>query len=224
MAKVILVWNEHPTEVVAGYHARKVAEILRRVYRHKVVRVRIPENRTHNGILANKLSKNTITRLLKLEATDVTKEHSEKHHAITFNFHASPANGMGRATLDHPNNFRVVEGEESTLDNAEILIEPTKGNYIIEVPAIFVPLPKRIGDRIKKNKRKTWDLVSNALCREPDVERRRKIAHISSALVPEIPQHTKWTHMKIKQQQKYLHPAISEKIAAAIHERISRKA
>ena len=30
MAKVVLVWNEHPTEVVAGFHCRKVAEILKK--------------------------------------------------------------------------------------------------------------------------------------------------------------------------------------------------
>ncbi len=48
MAKVVLIWNEHPTEVVAGFHAREVAEILRRPpYNHEVIVEKIPTRETN---------------------------------------------------------------------------------------------------------------------------------------------------------------------------------
>lgn len=41
MARIVILWNEHPTETLAGYHARKVMRLLKD-YGHEVIQEKIP--------------------------------------------------------------------------------------------------------------------------------------------------------------------------------------
>ena len=77
MAKVVLVWNEHPTEVVAGYHARKVAQILKEKYGHEVIMEKVRVAETNYGLyrtirpfsIFEKILQHTGHFLYKIEAT-----------------------------------------------------------------------------------------------------------------------------------------------------------
>ncbi len=51
MAKIVIVLGEHPTEVVAAFHARKVAKILREKYGHDVIVEKVPLEETNYGIV-----------------------------------------------------------------------------------------------------------------------------------------------------------------------------
>ena len=108
MAKVVLVWNEHPTEVVAGFHARKVAKILKEKYGHEVVMEKIPVAETNYGtITSRKRPKKRVDALEKLRPSlNIARQLSAKHDAITFNFHCSPAKSF------NPHQIAIVSLEQ----------------------------------------------------------------------------------------------------------------
>ncbi len=207
--KVVLVWNEHPTEVVAGHHARKVAEILRRDYGHEVVMEKIPVRKTDYGILMRESAANAREKLKKLDySSTIAARYARKHKAFAFNFHASKAEAMGQSETMAPHDFRVGEQrihyKIRRLDT-EIVFLPNRGkSFVIEMPGIYFDLRSRIHD-------KTIDKLFEI---EPGDTNR-----FFELLLTKIGA----MQLKHPEQQKYLRPAISEKIAAAIHERISRK-
>lgn len=213
MAKVVLVWNEHPTEVVAGLHARKVAKILREKYGHEVVVKKIPAKETIYGVLDIRDSAKAAWHIRNRRSSlDITKEIAERHHAPAFNFHATSAIKVAEANKYKPDKFRIGEKElaESPMMNREIEFIHKRGekdNLVVEMPGFETNLPARI---LKKR----WPRL------EAIVEDER----ISPALKEKVEDYLlRYMPLRHPRQQKFLHPAISEKIAAAIHERITQR-
>ncbi len=246
MARVVLVWNEHPTEVVAGYHARKVARILKEKYGHEVILDKIPVSETNYGALSkmqrpsrleklrvwlykhlpsridrprlvgrkgyalNKFlvspsrekSQATMTKLWGKPSIEIADEKSKLRGAPCFNFHCTRAERMGNALTSGPANFRVG----ATVDS-EIVLEQSrkrgKQNAVVELPAFYEELPKKA---LRKQKVR-YEFLSTLFPLNPH----------------SVQYYFERTPLNHPEQQKFLHPAISEKIAAAIHERITRR-
>jgi len=217
MAKVVLIWNEHPTEVVAGFHARKVAEILRgKKYRHKVIVKKVPVAETNYGIVRKYSPIEAVQQLIELkDSYEFAQEAARENKAICFNFHASSPSIMGAAAWQKPGNFEV--GEFSPLQPGyptEIAFQRNRNanHYLIELPGVNLPLKRKIR-RKREEQRKAVFLANNLSNTYP--------SHLEKRLNPTY--HLYRMPLADKRQQKYLHPAISEKIAQAIHERITRK-
>ncbi len=219
MAKVVLVWNEHPTEVVAGFHARKVANILREKYGHEVVVEKTPVGKTIYGMARAGTPKEAFETLLKdFKIKDrISDEAATKHLAPVFNFHSSSPSVMGQAQERNPDEFNVMEvkqGDHSPFNGfkGEIQFIESGQHHYVEVPGILEDLPKK--SKAKQEKRikavrdarpLDWDAIAGT---DPSLADHYQL---------------KRTPLGKSEQQKYLHPAISEKIAAAIHERITEK-
>ncbi len=111
MAKIVLVWNEHPTEVVAGYHCRAVAKLLRGMG-HEVIVEKIPAKETNYGIITHdhEKPKSAFEKLAQLKISiEVAREAAEKHDAFAFNFHASPPDVQGNSMQLSPDDFKIGE-------------------------------------------------------------------------------------------------------------------
>ncbi len=217
MAKVVLVWNEHPTEVVAGFHARKVARILREKYGHEVIMEKIPARETNYGIVQRNIPRRAIVQLSTLsDSYEWAKMKAEKHGATAFNFHASEPELMCEAAKRHVTKFRVGEFSAHRRTKAKSEIEFNKmnnGNFVIEVPGIIAEIPGPKGEvnlaRIRNIRRTLGERVDM----DAQIVRKRT----------EHQYHSQLMQLHSPEQQKYLSPVISEKIAAAIHKRISRQ-
>ncbi len=225
MAKVILIWNEHPTEVVAGFHARKVARILREKYGHEVVLEKVPVAETNYGIVSGIKSKDsarkTLDALAKLKPSIArAAQAAQRHRAVAFNFHASNDTCMGNATHLAPEDFSVelsrLEDKKRQWYKKEVFIgkQTSDNDYIVEVPAFLMPF---------ENANLAERRLKQILAVAPQLRRLKHQKRNSVMQDLNIVYHTGSTPLRHPAQQKYLHPAISEKIAQAIHERISRK-
>lgn len=207
MAKVVLVWNEHPTEVVAGFHARKVAQLLRK-RGHEVVVEKIPVSETNYGIVRASANSAELTkRLRKLtHSLEIARRFKEKHKAFAFNFHASKASVLGEAAKKQPDEFTIGHYTNfyDLVNNSEIAIIGSEKHFIVEVPGINMPIPER-NAKINRQRISRLGFESQGT---NDLQLKYYVEHMP---------------LKHKGQQKYLDPVISEKIAAAIHERISKK-
>ncbi len=227
MAKVVLVWNEHPTEVIAGYHARKVAEILKEKYGHEVIVEKIPARKTNYGIVSKVSStadaETALDKLSKLKPSFTRgREFSKKHGAATFNFHCSRSIGMGQARQKPLKKFKV--GFENPrehkiggfLHEITFIGNPQENHFVVEIPAKTQELP----ERIRQQKR----------MQIKEIRKQNRVAEEVGYRTP--PERIIWETkdsyqlesmgLKAKGQRKYLSPIISEKIAAAIHERLTR--
>lgn len=100
MSRIVLVWNEHPTEVLAGYHARKAAQLLRKKG-HEVIVEKIPVSQTPFGILreiklgmgseTERLVREAAVKLLNVKSSEeITDELKARRKAdFCFNFHTT---------------------------------------------------------------------------------------------------------------------------------------
>ncbi len=221
MAKVVLVWNEHPTEVVAGFHARRVAKILREKYGHEVIVEKIPPGETNYGIVRRENPKQAAKKLAKLPSSfSITARYAKKHDTFAFNFHASIVSQLGDANAMAPEHFRVgtFKTRELSPDSpypSEIAIEgnPTARHYIVELPGVYSDIGKRIRERNREQVKRVFKQLFSLKQRLS----RRAIGETNPGY------HYNATKLAPVQQKKYLHPVISEKIAAAIHERVTKK-
>ena len=217
MAKVVLVWNEHPTEVVAGFHCRKVAKLLREMG-HEVIVEKIPARKTNYGIVSHENPKQAFDRLAALKTSlEVARDSAQKNDAFAFNFHASIPETLGQSTKKVPSEFQTGEYNLTKINESkEIMVfkKPGENWAIIELPGLQIPLRDPLFSR-KKTKQ--------------EAVQRENIEHgffIKDELVDrrlEDKYHIHAMPLKHPDQQKYLLPIISEKIAAAIHKRISRQ-
>ncbi|MFH0713127.1 MAG: hypothetical protein V1722_00545 [Candidatus Micrarchaeota archaeon] len=236
MAKVVLVWNEHPTEVVAGFHARKVAQILREKYGHEVVVEKIPAAETNYGI-ARKIPTSRkkastkvaiqaiLQRLGQRDSTlKLTQKMALKHNAMAFNFHASGALALGEALIRRASAFRIgkliasdeLNSRTTSPYEIEFHQKPNKPYAIsIEMPGMLFWLRGSVGKRnkqqIKKAQKELLDLQYNmhnpfGAGASLHADYQRNVMRLTS-----------------RAQRKYISPIISEKIAAAIHERITAR-
>ena len=250
MARVVIVWNEHPTEVVGGFHARKVAEILRNKFNHEVIMEKIPRQETNYEILAKMPEPNLFQRaafnlekwidkkwpwkfrrlkiflmgayskatlaairhraeINKSSSIGLAEDAAKRHQTYAFNFHCSPAHGMGQATTREAKDFEVGRTTvQPRISPTEILFHNTRDEKAstIEVPAFFENMPKRVFRKRSKRYRFVYDLDHEL--NSPEGAKSRLY------LLQRTPLHH-------PQQHKYIDRTISEKIAAAIHERIT---
>ncbi len=228
MAKVVIVWNEHPTEVVAGFHARKVAKILKERYGHEVIVEKIPPGETNYGIV-QRVSRKTATSVAKQLAMlpssgEVAERYSDAHNAFAFNFHASEASRMHAARFKEPEAFEVGEINNRGAGYifgfpAEITIQRHgKRAHVVEVPGIRIALPKEKSAIIAGKLKLIIGAVERPSHLRISVEDYYRIrSSINEGY------HSEVYDLVHPAQQKYKDKAISEKIAAAIHERITRK-
>ncbi|MFH0713904.1 MAG: hypothetical protein V1722_04665 [Candidatus Micrarchaeota archaeon] len=217
MAKVVLVWNEHPTEVVAGYHARKVADILRKKYGHEVMVEKVPFKKTNTGIVAHNSPAKAVNALRVLTSSrGVTAQFSKKHAAPAFNFHTSSQKSFEQSEKRKPENFRVGNSNieiEPILSfspfSSEIIFQHGSNplQHEIEIPAFYERLPKTSYGRRREK------LIHS-----------KTLAHLEGIAYTGALRdvyHLERTPLSHSKQKKYLSPIISEKIAAAIHERLT---
>ncbi len=219
MAKVVLVWNEHPTEVVAGFHARKVTKILRDHYKHRVVLKRIPVAETNYGIVEQ-----TANRLASLKNSfERARIASRRYGAPSFNFHSSDYRLFKGAEQNAPEAFKVglhngrKMNTEANYPNEIVIEHGGIGTefHVVEIPSAIVALPKRTLARRKK----ALELAAeSALNIKKQTHRLAAVAQLKEDYQV---QYAPLTHPRNKYV--FTHQTISEKIAAAIHERISRK-
>ena len=222
MAKVVLVWNEHPTEVVAGYHCRAVAEILRKRYGHKVVIKKIPVGKTYYGIVSKVSNAEeaaiAANKLRKLKPSiERAQAFSKTYNAPVFNFHCSDRTVMGEAAKRTVSKFRIGKPDErKDKFHSEIGLHGNKrkGGFVVEVPAAFMLFKNN-----KLAERRFAQILT--VFSSAKQQSKRTAMQITSDLT--IAYHTGTTPLKHPEQQKYLSPAISEKIAQAIHERITER-
>ncbi len=223
MAKVVLVWNEHPTEVVAGFHARKVAKILKERYGHEVIMEKIPVGETNYGILQNEKPSTAALYISALDSSmEIANKTSEEHAVGTFNFHATPFKDVAEAKTKAPKEFTVGEkllsGSITDIFHGpheiEFTREPGENHYVVEMPAFETRIPYRI------RKRRQQKLKAATRAADRDLTW-NELGMAEYGLRSGY--HLSYMPLRHPSQQKYLHPAISEKIAAAIHERITQR-
>ena len=224
MAKVVIIWNEHPHEVVAGFHARKVARILKEKYGHEITLHKMPYNKSNTSILQQGTLTNlrqTAIKLKEMQGTkDKTREIALKHDSWAFNFHCSPTYAFDDAENTVPEDFQTKKSlySDEKGERFKDIPNPAKGqiyirgderqpktNFFVEIPAVYI-----------KNKRKLLIKVHTKLKRiiagfmEPEARWNLKKDY-----------HERLTPISAPEQQKYLSPAISEKIAKEINQIIS---
>ncbi|MFH0713048.1 MAG: hypothetical protein V1722_00150 [Candidatus Micrarchaeota archaeon] len=216
MAEVTFIIGEHPTEVVASYHARKVAEILRREYGHKVIFEKVPLHTTSYGKLReDRPMKET---LLKLAREPLNSNLLAQQAALAFgtpvvNFHSTPANKMGKATTKQPRDFNVGKALTSA---AELAVAHVGSNgFIVEVPALYQDVLERTLEK----------LVANGYAREAMalLDGNELTANEKKTLVINMRTNNQLrvAGLKTPGQEKYLHPDISRKLAEEIHKQIT---
>ena len=221
MAKVVLVWNEHPSEgPVTGHHVRAVAKILRS-YGHEVIVEKIPTAETIWGALNHGTPAQSVRRLLEIPFTeDVTNKFGIKHGCTVYNFHSSNPNVLGNSKSLESKDFRVEHYDfpDDFIHNPEIdirLNSPTYAHkcYVVEVPAIKEPIPFQ--QSVSRNERVTeiFDTIAQTKSLTP-LQRATLMARLKSFYQLET------APANLAAQKKYLDPIISMKIADAIHERI----
>ncbi|MFA5246832.1 MAG: hypothetical protein WC408_02995 [Candidatus Micrarchaeia archaeon] len=211
MAKVVLVWNEHPLETVAGHHARKCADILRTLG-HEVVLEKTPVAKTTYGIIRDQTPRQAAKTLAEKDGKGCfdlggsLRKYSKKHDAPVFSFHSSSPEILGYSEKNEPKKFKTGPmGSPGLWYPHEITF--VNGNYYVEVPAIDHELPKQMRNKMKTKITKVKNIV--------------KESSVENLLDP----YHNVTYSKIRQpeQQKYLDPLITKKIADAIHEIITNK-
>ncbi|MFH0714093.1 MAG: hypothetical protein V1722_00430 [Candidatus Micrarchaeota archaeon] len=215
MAKVVLVWNEHPTEVVAGFHARKVAEILREKYGHEVILEKIPVSETNYGIIRDEPSpKVAAERLAKLKGSSlIAEDYARKYGAPAFNFHASPTMAQGQSGRKPAWRFKVgkTDPTKRTWTQHEIDFLPWKQGTVIELPGeLYASGAGSLGRMEVKRTR---------------VEDEAKKLQGDAKIVAEMASQINYVSLSMplheETQKKYLSPIISRKIAAAIHKQVT---
>jgi len=213
LARIVLQWNEHPTEVVAGFHARKVAEILRNKYGHEVMMEKIPVAETNYGVVKNKSPRAAIVAALwgLKSALGRAEAASKTHSAFAFNFHSSKASAMADADTRPTKRFRVGIQPYLDFSDTELMIAHKKGDKhaVVEVPAFYEAMPENVRKRqieqLTKIGKATGGGIGDQFMQLTELK-------------PDY--YLERTPLRHKQQQKYLDPAISEKLAKAINKMV----
>lgn len=211
MAKVVLLWNEHSNENLAGYHARRCATLLKEMG-HEVVVEKVPYKETIQAKLLAGTPKEAAKAILDYEknqdASPLIQRYEKKHNAPVFSFHTSHLQTMGKSEDLPPERFNTQITDADVLD-CEIGFLPKGKSFYVEVPAVYHPISNDT-----KNKRKIqFERVWNEYVR-------LKKEH---AFNLHEDYHLKITKLGKDDQQKYLNPIITNKIACAIHEIIENK-
>ncbi len=217
MAVVVLLWNEHPTEVVAGFHARKVAKILEERYGHYVEVMKIPFGASSYAEL--RLPGKTLRQKLLIlanrfgETRSITEHVARKIGIAVFNFHSSDARVMAQARKRKPHEFRISRKYTRKPRGELEVIKRGKNAFLVETPAHFYSLPSRAFRINVRELLKEVGRVSKKLSKA----KRINLVH---ALDPYY--QCKVARLQSTHQRKYISPIISEKLADEIHARLIR--
>jgi hypothetical protein len=219
MAKVVLLWNEHPSENVGGYHARRCAELLRKKG-HEVVIEKVPFTDTIHGKLLAGTPRQAAEAFAQEHVRNLSNrrliaEYEKKHGAPVFSFHTTPCDAWGEPSNTPPEKFNVWVGSDEGDDrhcSDEIQFYRRNNNYYVELPAVYHEISGI------QNRRKRLNEVTNELIGLVGPYRYHQMAEHSPIY------HLLVSKIRRPEQKKYLDPAITEKIAAAIDELISNRA
>ncbi|MBI5036953.1 hypothetical protein HZC09_06460 [Candidatus Micrarchaeota archaeon] len=129
----------------------------------------------------------------------------QKHRAMVVDFHSTPYTMMGEAKSRTPEQFRLMEqiGSPIVEQNAEITVSGYLPEYVVEVPAAYVPLPEAV---VKKYGKKI------------DRIRYTDVFTVWRDLL--VDYQLKHTRLNIPEQEKYKSPIISMLIAKSIHKHL----
>ncbi|MFH0714068.1 MAG: hypothetical protein V1722_00305 [Candidatus Micrarchaeota archaeon] len=230
MAKVVLVWNEHPTEVIAGHHCRQVAKLLREMG-HEVIVKKIAARDTIYGTVQHDNYAAAGKKLLNTKPTaEITEEFAKNFNAITFNFHGYAATALRRYRAKKPERLKIKEklGKSSLIIRGDICFYRISPHaFAIEIPGIMEKLPRE--KRAVQKERLNQALYGAIKAKER--------ANVGKSLLKRIGDHSMQMDqilnttdakyhlnrmpMNLPAQQNFKSPVISEKIAAAIHERLT---
>lgn len=171
MAKISLIFNEHPQEVVAGHHARLVAKALKEKYGDEVFIAKIPVEETAFGIvcraLKNEFSDDETRHKVRFRPTSMAlAERHARNGGFVFNFHSSNFLTMAKERLAY--SWRKRSGKpRSKNDPAEyypirrpllarlVEFEKSKSNprvFVLELPERLVPLKPAFRSKLKSLK------------------------------------------------------------------------
>ena len=211
MAKVVLMWNEHPHETVGGYHARRCAKLLKDMG-HDVVVEKVPFKDTLHGRFLAGTPRQAAEAFAHEHARNMSNdpligEYERKHGATVFSFHTTACNEWGEPSDTPPEKFKVWVAGEKDGDRPgsdEIQFYPSNGSYYVELPAVYHLVPE-VQDRIRRLNEVTTELIEL----------------VGPYRYHRMTEHDPGRHLfvsKIKrpEQKKYLDPAITKKIAHAI--------
>lgn len=230
MAKVVLVWNEHPTEVIAGHHCRQVAKILRKMG-HEVIVKKIAARDTIYGTVRHDNYAAAGKKLLNTKPTaEITEEFATKFNAMAFNFHGYAATALRRYRAKKPERLTIKEKsiKKSLMIKGDVCFYRVSPRaFAIEIPGIMEKLPKE--KRAVQKERLNQALYGAIKAKERTntsktlwkrfLDHPMQMDQILNTTAARY--HLDRMPMNLPEQQNFKSPIISEKIAAAIHERIS---
>ncbi|MFA5246750.1 MAG: hypothetical protein WC408_02545 [Candidatus Micrarchaeia archaeon] len=210
MAKVVIAWNQHPTENLAGIHARRCAELLKQMG-HKVFVEKIPVDKTNYGAARKGTPKQAAKALKKIAQDNATsamlRKLAKKHNAIAFSFHASTPQALGNSDETHPKQFNVGFASNNQAEGwleHEICFLQSRGNYYVEIPAIFHPISS--------------DLFDGMVDRVGAIKKESRSPAVMAQLRDSYQLFVNKTGAL--EQQKYLDPEITKLIAETIDKKI----
>lgn len=213
MVRAAIIFLEHPPEnAVAAHHARAVGKILKTKYGHTVFLRPVNRKNTIQEIVKTLPPREAAEKLARTPMSgELVTDIAKRNKALVFNFHASPADGLGQAETKQPHEFRAgIESDHPLMmfmrSPHEISFMKHEGGFTVELPAIFTNLSKEHIDVVMAKRRQIREEMLK-------LEKDRDI--IDSALY--ALQHTKGVDSNHPQQSKYLDPIISEITAAFIH-------
>ncbi len=231
MTRVLLVWNEHPAEVVAGFHARKVAKLLREKYGHEVVLKKTPAKETNYGIVSrlNPIDAvEALRRIVGFSSEEKARSRGLEHNAFAFNFHCSPDFKFKQAQERRADEFQVLTVPHTYADDpdqtalaaastAELLFleDADRQAWTIEMPGYYEELRTKAGETQRKKADEVWSAVQKSGLYGFERDR------VEHTLIGSY--HQFRTPLKHKNQKKYVDTVVSEKIAQEIHEKISKQ-
>ena len=212
MAHVTILWGEHPLEVNAGIHARRVVEILRKKYGHEVTVKKIPLRETYYYVIQS-LAKGKITpkdaveRLEKIsDWIQLIKENlPRKSGHFLFNFHGTPSEYWSEhADFEkNPSDFRIGRrGEIRFLCGPR---EWSENGYAVEVPETRKKFPQKVSAVNAKAVEQIQQI-------KPDYKL-NPLMYMGSEIPVSL-------EKQRAQQSRFQSPEISEKIAKYIDEEI----
>ncbi len=221
--KAMLIWNEHPTEIVAGVHARRVAVELRRLG-HTVRLFKIPAKHTIYGQLRDK-SKPVRQRLIEMarqnmSSVSIAKNFAKEFEIPVFNFHASESYRLGQSTKRKPHEFRIDRKRSFTYrkDMKELEVANVgKNAFIVEMPARYHELPDAGLSKIEIQEimKEGGKLLSGSELK--DLEKLNLLEQLGAHY------HSKGAKIGGRKNQKYLHPIITQKLTEEIHKQLTRR-
>lgn len=227
--RIVIAWNEHPSESpVAGLHARRVANLLVKEHgdKYEVIVHKIPFKETNMGIVRDQeLSEDEAKAKLSklLESMSVSKQLSKWYgSAFVFNFHASPSGALKSDSSwvrgFSPYGQFVVPIDKS--NEYSLTVEKKGKCHVVEVPAVYSLQYARRNARIPG--RQVMLNRVNKLIEAHGPKNFYDKFFSADVLINSLKEdyQKKVTKLSKSGQNRFTNPAVSRKIAVAIHDTV----